>query len=360
MPKYHIVTFGCQMNKSDSERIATVLEESGHHQTDKLKSADLVVVNACSVRQSAVDKTSNKINLVKTLNPEAKIIATGCILKQDKEKLNKIADYILPIKDLSSWPKILRNENLGQSDSSLRYLKTKPKYQTFPAAYVPISFGCNNFCTYCVVPYTRGKEIHRPKNEIVSEIKTLLAKKYNKIILLGENVNNYPDFTALLRSITKLKGDFTVSFLAANPKNFTDGLIDEIAKNQKLEKYIHLPLQSGDNEILKRMNRPYTSQQYLKLVEKIKKKIPDAKIAVDIIVGFPGETKKQFQNTAAVLKKLGKNLYQAYVAKYSPRAGTAAFYMKDNVPAEEKARREQVLRKIPNSPPRFYSRNRPR
>lgn len=349
--KYHIFTFGCQMNKSDSERIATVLEKIGYQKTARSEKANLVVFNCCSVKEPAVNKIKNQISNIKNINKKAKILLTGCILKTDKEKLSGIADYILDIKTLPTWPKILKEPSsfgfpeLGSFNSnSLEYLKTKPKYATFPRAFVPISFGCSNFCSYCVVPYTRGPETHRDRDEILNEIKALLRQKYNQIMLLGENVNSFPNFTELLKEITALKGDFTVSFMAANPKNFTDELIDEIAKNPKLEKYIHLPLQSGDNEILKKMRRPYTREQYLKLVAKIQKKIPGVKIVTDIIVGFPGETKKAFDNTINVFNKVG--FYQAYISKYSPRAGTAAFYFKDNVPAEEKERREQILRKI--------------
>jgi len=349
--KYCIITLGCQMNKSDSERIATVLESAGYKKSPTPKGADLVVINMCSVRQDAVKKV---YNLIPNLKP-SKIIITGCILKADKEKLALLVDHILSIKNLANWPKIIGGRPpknlssvLGRSApsrvGSLAYLKTKPNYQTFPKAFVPISFGCNNFCSYCVVPYTRGKEIHRIEKEILSEIKELVAKKYNHITLLGENVNSYPNFVGLLQKITAVNGEFRVNFMAANPHNFSDELIAEVAKNPKLEKYLHLPLQSGDNTILKKMKRPYTAGQYLKLIDKIKKQIPGVKIVTDIIVGFPGETKKQFQKTVEVMKKT--QFYQAYIAKYSPRTGTSAFYMKDNVLSKEKIHREQELRKI--------------
>ncbi|MDD5738339.1 MAG: MiaB/RimO family radical SAM methylthiotransferase [Candidatus Pacebacteria bacterium] len=373
--RYHIITLGCQMNKSDSERIATVLESAGYKKSPTLKGASLVVINMCSVRQAAVDKVKNQILNIKNINKKSKIIITGCILKTDKEKLAPLVDYILSIKDLANWPKILssrypilrepKNRISGTSQNrisptSLNYLKTKPNYQTFPKAFVPISFGCNNFCSYCVVPYTRGPEMHRPEKEILKEIKELIAKKYNHITLLGENVNSYQnkikdqkskilktdknDFVELLRKITAIRGDFKVNFMAANPHNFTDELINEVAKNPKLEKYLHLPLQSGDNAILKKMKRPYTREQYLKLIAKIKKQIPNVKIVTDVIVGFPGETEKQFQKTVDIMKKT--QFYQAYIAKYSPRIGTSAFYMKDNVTTKEKIHREQELRKI--------------
>ena len=348
------------MNKSDSERIATILENTGFKKSPTPKGADLIVINMCSVRQDAVKKVYNLIPNLKL----SKIVITGCVLKTDKEKLAPMVDYILSIKNLSNWPKILKllvvgirfsgspkigyqqQENRISSTSSLKYLKIKPKYQTFPNAFVPISFGCNNFCSYCVVPYTRGREIHRSQKEILAEIKNLIAKKYNHITLLGENVNSYPNFVCLLQKITAIKGNFKVNFMAANPHNFTNELIEEVATNPKLEKYLHLPLQSGDSAILKKMKRPYTAGQYLKLVVKIKKQIPRVKIVTDIIVGFPGETEKQFQNTVNIMKKA--QFYQAYIAKYSPRPGTAAFYMKDAVSAQEKQHREQTLRKILN------------
>ncbi|MFH0739550.1 MAG: MiaB/RimO family radical SAM methylthiotransferase [bacterium] len=352
--RYHIITLGCQMNKSDSERIASVLENAGYKKSPTPRGAGLVIINMCSVRQDAVKRV---YNLIPNLR-QSKIIVTGCVLKADKEKLTPMVDYILSIKDLTKWPRILRvlrgrpPKNLSKEPGrsapsrvgSLAYLKTKPSYQTFPKAFVPISFGCNNFCSYCVVPYTRGQEMHRPEKEILDEIKQLAAKKYNHITILGENVNSYPNFVGLLQKITAIKGDFKMNFMAANPQNFSDELISEVAKNPKLEKYLHLPLQSGDNAILKKMKRPYTAGKYLKLIAKIKKQIPNVKIVTDIIVGFPGETKKAFNNTVNVFNKVG--FYQAYIAKYSPRAGTAAFFLKDTVPPEEKSLREQILRKL--------------
>ncbi len=332
------------MNKSDSERIATVLENMGYKKSSTPKEASLIVLNMCSVRQDAVKKAYNLIPNLKPKKTNKTIILTGCILKADKEKLAPITDYILNIKDLNNWPKILLNNKKAKPCKSLGYLKIKPNYKTFPNVFVPISFGCNNFCSYCVVPYTRGKEIHRGEKEIINEIKALIAKKYNHITLLGENVNSYPNFVELLKKITAIKGNFRINFMASNPHNFTDELIAEVASNPKLEKYLHLPLQSGDNTILKKMKRPYTREEYLKLIAKVKKQIPDVKIITDIIVGFPGETKKAFLNTVDVFNKVG--FYQAYISKYSPRARTAAFYLKDSVPAPEKQRRAQTLRKI--------------
>jgi len=337
--QYFIKTFGCQMNKSDSERIAAILKNMGHRPSS-WQEASWVIINMCSVRQEAVKKVYNLIPNFKG----KKIIITGCVLKNDKKKLLKMADCVLPIKDLNNWPKILEGKIKNKPCSSLRYLKIKPCYQTFPKAFVPIAFGCNQYCAYCVVPYTRGREVRRNKKEILEEIKWLIRKKYNHITLLGENVNAYPKFVELLQKITAIRGDFTVNFMAANPNHFSERLIGEIAKNPKLEKYLHLPLQSGDDAILKKMRRPYTSQQYLELIYKIKKQIPNVKIVTDIIVGFPGETKKAFENTVNVFNKVG--FYQAYIAKYSPRPGTAAFTLADDVSLAEKKRRFDVLNQL--------------
>jgi len=331
--KYHIITFGCQMNKSDSERIASILEEKGHKPALKINEADLILVNMCSVRQSAVDRIfglSQKFSNLKIQNPNLKIILTGCVLKQDRPKFAKIFDQILKLKDL---------------------LKLQPKCQNKSLAYIPISNGCNNFCSYCVVPYTRGPLICRDHKEILNEVKNAIKKGFGELWLLGQNVNSYQSptdsfitFPKLLKMVNDIPGDFIIRFISPNPKNFSDELIDVIAQSKKIAKYLNLPVQSGDNQILKTMNRPYTVEQYKNLVKKIRKKIPDINLSTDVIVGFPGETKKQFENTAKLFKEIKFNI--AYIAKYSPRSGTAAFKMKNDVPLEEKKRRENLLRKI--------------
>ncbi len=308
--KYHIITYGCQMNKSDSERIAKILEKKGFKPAPKPMGADLVVVNICSVRQKSVDRAINKIKNVKS-----KVIATGCILEKDRKKLLKLGVEIKKFNDIE---------------------KIKPV-----TGLVPIMRGCNNFCTYCVVPYTRGREKFRSQKTIIDEIKFLIKKGVREITLLGQNVNSYPNFVKLLQKITALPDDFKITFITNHPKDFSDNLIAEMARNDKIIKYVHLPFQSGDNTILKKMNRHYTRQDYLKLIAKIKKAMSDVEITTDIIVGFPGETKKQFQKTIEVMKAVG--FKQAYIAKYSPRPGTAAFKLKDNISLEEKKHREQIL-----------------
>jgi len=339
MPKYRIITFGCQMNKSDSERIATVLEKKGYKpikvdlSAEALAKADLIVVNMCSVRQSAVDRIyglAHKFKKLKAQNSKLKTILTGCVLKTDRKRFRMIFDSIWKPENLYSFPSKCQSKSL---------------------AFVPISNGCNNFCTYCVVPFTRGPLVCRDHQEILNEFKDLAKRKYKEIWLLGQNVNDYTspadasiNFPKLLRMVNNIPGDFQIRLMSPNPKNFSDELIDIMAKSKKVAKYINLPVQCGDNKILKRMNRFYTIEQYKNLVKKIRKKIPDINLTTDVIVGFPGETNKQFENTVKLFKEIKFNL--AYIAKYSPRAGTAAFKMKDNVPLKEKKRREKILREI--------------
>jgi len=305
------------MNKSDSERIAALLEKKGYLPAKNETLADLIVVNMCSVRQSAVDRVYNKIKNLKN----KKIIFTGCILEEDKKKFAQYGE-IIKFTDLFK-------------------VKSKPKYQD---GFVPIMEGCNNFCSYCVVPYTKGREYYRDKKEIICEIRKMIKKGFEKITLLGQNVNSYPDFPQLLKEIANLPGNFKITFLTSHPRDFSDELINVMAESEKIIKRLNLPVQSGDNEILKKMNRPYTIKQYKDLIKKIRKKIPDIKLSTDIIVGFPGETKKQFNNTIKLFKEIKFN--NAYIAKYSPRPGTLSFKMKDNVPLEEKKQREKILRDL--------------
>ena len=331
--KYRIINFGCQMNKSDSERIATVLENLKYKLASDINEADLIVVNMCSVRQSAVDRVFGlipKFQKLKTKNEKLKTILTGCVLKEDKRKFEKSFDQVLKFKDL---------------------LEYQPKYQNDFSAFIPISNGCNNACSYCVVPYVRGPLVCRDHREILEEVKNVVQKGFREIWLLGQNVNDYQsptdssiNFAKLLELVNDILGNFQIRFTSPNPKNFSGELIEVMAKSKKVAKYINLPVQSGDNEILKRMNRPYTIEQYKNLVKKIREKIPDINLTTDVIAGFPGETKKQFENTVKLFKEIKFNL--AYIAKYSPRPGTAAFQIKDNVSLKEKRRREKILREI--------------
>ncbi len=328
MHHFIIITFGCAMNKSDSERIASILEEKRYKKASKINEADLIVVNMCSVRQSAVDRVYGLIPKFKKI--KAKTILTGCILNKDRAKFVKGFDQILKFNDL------------------LRY---QPKRQDESTAYVPISNGCNNFCTYCVVPFTRGPLVCRNHEEILEEVKNATQRGFKEVWLLGQNVNDYTspadstiNFPKLLKLVNDVPGDFQIRFTSPNPKNFSDELIGVMAKSKKVAKYLNLPVQSGDNEILKKMNRPYTVEQYKDLVKKIRQKIPEINLSTDVIVGFPGETKEQFENTTKLFKEIKFNI--AYIAKYSPRPGTAAWKMKDDVPLVEKKRREKCLENL--------------
>jgi len=329
---YSIATFGCQMNKADSERIADLLEEKGYKAAPKMEKADLVVVNMCSVRQPAVDRIyglSQKFREIKKKNPKFKTVLTGCITQKDKIKLKKIFDDI--------W----------END----YVDIIPKKRKGSAAYIPISNGCNNFCSYCVVPFTRGRLKCRNHEQIIEEARRAVQGGFKELWLLGQNVNDYRspadssmDFPKLLAETAKLPGEFKIRFTSPHPANFTKELIDTIAKSEKISKYIGLPLQSGDDEILKKMNRPYTAADYVKLIEIIRKKIPQVNLTTDVIVGFPGESEEQFQNTVRLFRKIKFNI--AYINKYSSRPGTAASKLEDNIPITEKKRREKILMEI--------------
>lgn len=352
MNKYFIRTFGCQQNDSDSERIAAILEKQGYEpvknadsSAEALAKADLIVVNACSVRQTAIDRAFGLLNNIKKLkkrNPKLRIIITGCVLKSDKGKFEK---FLAPYRTCSGagFDEIIEiNKFLGKD-----YLSLRPKSCNKFSAFVPIMTGCDNFCSYCVVPYTRGREMSRPIVEIIKEVKDLIRLGYKEIILLGQNVNSYQfGFSKLLTKLNNLVGSFKIKFLTNHPKDFSDELIDAIARCKKVSKEIHLPIQSGDDEILKKMNRKYTVKQYLNLVRKIKYKTPNVKLSTDVIVGFPGETKKQFENTVKIFKQVNYDI--AYINKYSPRPGTASAKLKNSVSWHEKKRRWKMLNDIVN------------
>ena len=344
---FFIQTFGCQMNEADSGRIASALKKQGYRLAEKIQDASLVVINSCSVRESAENRV---LGLVRNLaerqkagGRRPKIILTGCMvgsawgerqrysLAMLKKKLPRV-DEFRTIKDL------IGNFQRGEKAERNRVQKIQ--------ALVPIMSGCNHFCSYCVVPYARGEEHSRSFEEVVCQVEELVRRGNREITLLGQNVNSYrPSFAALLRRLHKIKNIKKISFLTSNPWDLTDDIIEAMSL-PKIDRYLHLPVQSGDDEILKKMNRPYTALQFMKLVKKIRKKIPDIRIGTDIIVGFPGETKKQFENTVKLCQEVG--FIKAYISRYSPRPGTAAFKMKDNVLSEEKKRRWRILDKMVN------------
>jgi len=372
--KYFIQTFGCQMNKSDSERIAGVLEKIGYKRASKENEADLILINMCSVRQSAVDRVygmAKKFAKLKIQNLKLKTLLTGCVSKKDFEKFKNSFDYILSIKALSKWPEFLKKEKFYFypnprdekfiKECGAEYLKEKSKREKNFSVFIPISTGCDNFCSFCIVPYVRGPLICRSHEEILEEAKEAIKNGAREIWLLGQIVNNYfypqtdkkaVSFADLLRMVNEIEGDFWIRFTSPHPKNFSDELIETMAKYQKVTPYLNLPVQSGDDEILKKMNRGYTIKEYKNLVKKIKRAFKkyrkglekEIAISTDIIVGFPGETEKNFQNTVKLFKEMKFDM--AYIAQYSPRPGTAAEKMKDDVKKEEKERRWKILTEI--------------
>jgi tRNA-2-methylthio-N6-dimethylallyladenosine synthase len=353
--RYSIITYGCQMNHSDSERIASTLENIGYSPAKNANLADLVVINMCSVRQQAVDRAYGKINDFSKIK-KIKVILTGCALKSDINKLKDSVDYILDIKNLQNWPKIIsKRKGLKVGD----YLSIKPKRSTPLSSSIPISNGCNNFCTYCAVPFARGPLRCRSHKEIIKEIKKTILSGTKEIWLLGQNVNDYlsPDdesvnFAELLKMVNKVPGDFWIRFTSSNPKNFSDELAVAMAKCKKVTPYLNLPVQSGDDGILKRMNRPYDVNSYKKLVKKIKAAFnmyrqgaeKELSLSTDVIVGFPGETKKQFQNSVKLFREMEFDM--AYISKYSTRPQAACEKMKDSVSRKEKEGRWNVLNEI--------------
>lgn len=371
MGKVFIKTFGCQSNKSDSERLLGDYQARGFSETGDWRDADEIVINTCSVRQSAEDRVRGLLLNIDTYfsknkQPRPKVILTGCMLHFSKEEIKDILpsiDEILPINEVGFNQKAIRKDKVH--------------------AYVQISTGCNSFCTYCIVPYSRGREKSRNMDDIISEVKELANKGYKTITLLGQNVNSYglektgiglrklymeasispsaipsnesqyekpkstPPFVELLRKISLIDGIENISFFTSNPWDFWDELIDEIAVNKKIDRFIHLPIQSGSNHVLKLMNRGYTRESYLKLIDKIKAKIPDAVFGTDIIVGFPGETESDFLETVDLVKKI--NFPVAFVARYSPRPGTVSSKLyPDEIPASVKKARWEILDKIIN------------
>jgi tRNA-2-methylthio-N6-dimethylallyladenosine synthase len=357
---YNIITYGCAMNRSDSERIAAVLDQAGYRKARKSQRPDILVFNACSVRQTAIDRIYGRANNLRKLPPSSrfaglrrarKTIVTGCILPRDREKFAEIFDLVLNIKDLKSLPKLLTGLK-AKPVADISYFKIKPFQQNSFSARVPISFGCSRFCSYCAVPYTRGLEINRSAKEIISEVKGLIKRGFKEIWLLGQTVSSWKDpqnkkykFVDLLAEIEKIPGKFWVRFESSYVLDFDDKLINFLAKAKKVNNYLNLPLQSGSDKILKKMNRKYTVKQYLAVLNKMKAKIPDFNFSTDIIVGFCKEAEADFKKTYGVFAKIRPAM--AYIAQYSPRSGTAAQkHMRDNVSLNTKKIRHKKLNQL--------------
>lgn len=369
---YYIHTFGCQSNKSDSERIAGDYQSRGYVEAKDWKDCDELVINTCAIRKKAEDRVLGLMqNILKYYGENKKnrpkLILTGCMTHHSNERLYELLpdiDEILPINEV------------GFNQEAVRKDKKH--------AWVPISVGCNSYCTYCIVPYSRGREQSRSEDEIIKEIKKLVDSGYEEVTLLGMNVNSWglekvgvsmrkmmmaddnfsredlpdnqtqylkpndtPPFVRLLQKISAFDQIRKIRFMSSNPWDFHDELIEEVGKNKKIDRFVHLPIQSGSNSVLYRMNRGYTVERYKEIVDKLRSLDPEIVIGTDIIVGFPDETNEEFNETVQVAKEMDWKV--GFVAMYSPRPGTASWRLyKDNIPYKVKKKRWEILDKIIN------------
>ncbi len=370
-PKYIILTMGCQLNENDSEKLSGMIEKMGYTNTENIEEADLIVFNTCCVRENAEDKLFGKLGEAKKIKEKrGTVIAIGGCMMQEKHIVDKLQksypffDIVFGTHTLHKFPQDLYNVILNKKriediiDIDGEIIEGLPiKRNDNIKASVTIMYGCNNFCSYCIVPYVRGRERSRKPEDIINAVRELADKGYKEITLLGQNVNSYmrnevlenenekiTSFAKLLYAVNEIKGIERIRFISPHPKDFTEDVIQAIKKCDKVCKLIHLPLQSGSSKVLKEMNRKYTKQQYLELVEKMKKEIPNLTLSTDIIVGFPGETDEEFEDTLDVVKKV--NFEQVYMFIYSRRVGTPADRMQNQVPEEQKHIRFEKLKKL--------------
>ncbi|MFC1991252.1 tRNA (N6-isopentenyl adenosine(37)-C2)-methylthiotransferase MiaB [Chloroflexota bacterium] len=345
MPQYYIWTIGCQMNKAESERLGSLFEQQGYRATATPGEADIIVLNSCVVRQSAENRAVSRLNSLKPLkksNPDLTLALTGCLVDSNTDQLKKafpFVDYFFKPGDHPQWLEEAGWEQALPQDAA-------------PAVYVPINQGCNNFCSYCIVPYRRGRERSRPLDEISNEVGELARRGAREVTLLGQNVDSYghdlpdkPDLADLLKELNDTDGLARLRFLTNHPKDMSSKLIGAVASLDKVCEQISLPIQSGDNDILKLMNRDYTVEHYRQLVAEIRLQIPEVAISTDVIVGFPSESEEQFRQTVTLLSEL--RFDTVHVAAYSPRAGTvAAREFDDNIPGVEKNRRLSIIEQL--------------
>ncbi len=354
------------MNLSDSERVISVLDEAGYEWTDNEDEAGLIGILACSVRQKAIDKVYSRIHKWNKWKNNKNLITfiSGCMLPDDHEKFLKLFDITFQMKDLPTLPELIsqygittpthlksgidpHNENIEE------FWNVAPNYQSDFEAFIPIQNGCDKFCTYCAVPYTRGREVSRPSKDILAEVALLVAQGFKSITLLGQNVNSYGldkkgeeiTFPQLLREIgelgNRMKKEFWLYFTSPHPRDMTDEVIEVIAQYPVLGKQIHLPMQSGDDKVLMRMNRKHNMEKYRHIVQTIRTLIPEATLFTDVIVGFTGETEEQFANTQKAFHEFKFNM--SYTAIYSPRPGATSHRWVDDIPQDEKKRRLHAL-----------------
>ena len=364
--KATVITYGCQMNVNESAKIKKILENLGYELTDNIEETDIAFLNTCTVREGAATQIYGKLGEIKRVREErgTKIVVTGCFAQEQGRELIKKFNYI----DI-----VMGNQNIGRSPEAIEEIENRstkhvvmtdyedelpPRidadFESKKTASIAITYGCNNFCTYCIVPYVRGRERSVPMAELIEEARELVKKGYKEIILLGQNVNSYgkglsenETFANLLQNICDIEGDFIIRFVSPHPRDFTDDVIDVIARNPKIARSLHLPLQSGSTRVLKLMNRGYSKEQYIALAEKIKERIPGVSLTADIIVGFPQETEEDFMDTLDVVEKVG--FETSFMFMYSIRKGTKAAVMEGQIDDEVKKDRLHRLMSLQNS-----------
>ena len=365
--KYFLRTYGCQMNVHDSEEIKYYLESLGYEAVDELELADIVVLNTCAIRENAKDKVFGYLGRCKHLKkekPDLIIAVAGCLMQKPSEieeihNRHKYIDIIIGTHNLNELPSLIEEANNKKiqnievySNSDVVFENVKYNRDSKVSAWINIIYGCDKFCTYCIVPFTRGRERSRKMEEVLEEVRDLKNQGYMEVTLLGQNVNAYGkdlnlgyDFATLLEEVAKI-GIPRIRFVTSHPWNFTDKMIDVIAKYDNIMPYIHLPIQSGSDDILRKMNRKYTIDEYKKLFDQIKCKVKNVAITTDIIVGFPNETDEDFEKTLDIVNYC--KFDGAYTFIFSPREGTAAARMEDKVSMEVKEKRLQELNNLVN------------
>lgn len=361
----HVITFGCQQNERDSETITGLAKEMGYTPTDDCEIADLIVINTCAIRQHAEEKALSMLGRFKALkkkNPELILGVVGCMAaephraKMLKEDFHYVS-FTLEPNMLHRIPELVARKIVDGKRSFIFDNDRGDIYENLPSvrrnnhrAWVSIMYGCNNFCSYCIVPYVRGRERSRDAEDIISECRELVLGGVKEITLLGQNVNSYKsdiNFPELLSRIAETPGDFIIRFMTSHPKDTTDALIDVISKyTPKIAPYFHLPLQSGSNSVLKKMNRTYSREKYLDIVTKLRQEVPDIALSSDIIVGFPSESDEDFENTMDILKTVRFDMVYAFL--YSEREGTRAAGFEDKVPRDVMDKRMAELLSIQN------------
>lgn len=365
--KYFLRTYGCQMNVHDSEEIKYYLESLGYEAVDELELADIVVLNTCAIRENAKDKVFGYLGRCKHLKkekPDLIIAVAGCLMQKPNEieeihNRHKYIDIIIGTHNLNELPNLIEEANNKKiqnievySNSDVVFENVKYNRDSKVSAWINIIYGCDKFCTYCIVPFTRGRERSRKMEEVLEEVRNLKNQGYMEVTLLGQNVNAYGkdlnlgyDFATLLEEVAKI-GIPRIRFVTSHPWNFTDKMIDVIAKYDNIMPYVHLPIQSGSDDILRKMNRKYTIDEYKKLFDQIKSKVKNVAITTDIIVGFPNETDEDFEKTLDIVNYC--KFDGAYTFIFSPREGTAAARMEDKVSMEVKEKRLQELNNLVN------------